>query len=64
MVLEFGDEWTAWRVPPAGATTDIHNAVLERLRGCFGAEDAEVFKKLGALFVRDYTNREFLILSV
>ena len=57
MVLEFRDSWTAWRVPPAGPTTDIHNAVLKRLHSCFGQEDVEVFKKLGALLVRDFTNR-------
>jgi len=57
MVLEFRDSWIAWRVPPPGPTTDMHNAVLERLHSCFGQDDEEILQKMGALYVRQFTNR-------
>jgi hypothetical protein len=66
MVLEFhedGGDWIAWRVPPAGPTTDMHNAVLERLHSCFGQDDAEILQKMGALYVRQFTNRGDWVLN-
>jgi hypothetical protein len=35
----------------------MHNAVLERLHSCFGQDDEEILQKMGALYVRQFTNR-------